>query len=1063
MSKLLQVFLTVALLAGCGGGGDGTGDMKSLPRPALSGLTSDFVLLSPGETWEATLQVDGEGGMPHPDYEADWLTDIVSADGEVATDTPTAGVERFQFTAKRQGVFTVQAKVQGRTLPDEDAADKAAQTKIVTLVVRGGACARIVPDSLSVELLVGESRPFTAEGLAELSPGEQTEDIKYAVSHEVLQYVVQDPSIATWSGGVLTGVSVGETKLNVGCAAKQIPVPVVVKEAAATPPQEGRVPMLSRKALSVGMGPTWPQAPDNVEGRLLLQPQGYPMALLQPYPGVSGLGRGQFGRLLVAEWTGSGFGTTALGTWWETIARPRLALAGDRAYVAFMETQFPGVYLADRPIGDWSVPFRVRALPTGREVNEVAGKVHEARQTEGLDTLGTMAITAGKSAVFVAYTLFFPVEVGFSTTTCVRKVRLVTATDLTLEAFDIHEETFIAPNTQPDACKTSMDLARVDRLHLLPPNFSSTLPRVAMLTGVNNDRKVWYLDWNGVAWNAVAAVDPKQLEPEHVERAVPIDFTVPADGETTTFPAIWASNRNTQKREMWFWPMGMQDLSRWTSYYPQVEGGQVSLFSFMSGDEVFLGNVAGSFLARLDHWKRLVFEEPIWPYLHSEEDPATMRKWPLSGVLASDPRASCDGCAPVRTVQWIWHTGDQVEFVTARLPELPGGPENEARGTYWSDSPVQPSLLAPPVVLSDGSRMAVVEYVADGQTGVAAVAQLWRSDGPGFAFEHVLTDGDIRNWSTAPVEVGDSLYVVTSSEDTMKILKSKDEGETWAEFATAPCNGKVIASKFLEGGQVVALCAPTSEGDTRPFQTLYMSKLLVGVQINDVGGLPVGMEGPGPTLGHSVAILPTAEGFSVILPVRGAGVGNAVLVRRHDLTGAMTKETLTALKGPFDPASVVQTSSGWMVSVSGSYDNGKYTYVVVRSQDDFATQSVKYQDWTDMAGTPLPLQYDSEHNALYLFDGQWLSHDSLVATVRTSTDDGATWQVEPSLVRPWGGRGQTMKVVVREGAGWLVFFQDNSSLRAWSETDDFDGLFAGAVLNQVLKPAADLAYMKLIL
>lgn len=1063
MSRIPGIVVMFALLAACGGGGDGSKDLQSLPKPALSGLTSDFVLLAPGETWEATLQVDGEGGLPHPDYEANWLTDITTADGDVATETPAAGVERFLFTPKRLGVFTVQAKIQGRTLPDEVAAEKAAETKVVTLVVRGGKCTRIVPDMLKVELVVGETRPFSAEGLAELSAGEQKDDLKYAISQEELEFAVENSGIATWDNGALTGVAVGETKLNVTCGTAQIPVPVVVSDADVSPPQEGRVPMLTRQALAVGMGPSWPQAPDNVEGRLVLQSQSYPMALLQPYPGVSGLGKGQFGRLLVAQWTGSGFGTTALGTWWETIAKPRLALTDDRAYVAYMETQFPGAFLADRPLADSKAAFRLRVLPTGKEVEEDAARVFEADQAQGVDTLGTMAITASKSAVFVAYTLFFPVEVGFSTTTCVRKVRLVTATDLTLEASDIHEETYIAPNTDPDACKTSMDLARVARLHLLPPNFSSTLPRVAMLTGINNDRKVWYLDWNGVAWNAVAAVDPKQIEPEHVERAVPIDFTVPADGETTTFPAIWASNRNTQKREMWFWPMGMQDVNRWTSYYPQVEGGQVSLFSFMSGSEVFLGNIAGSFLARLDRWQRLVFEEPIWPYLYAEEDPVAMRKWPISGVVATDPNANCDGCAPVRTVQWIWHTGDQVEFVTARLPELLGGPENETRGSYWSDSSVQPTLLAPPAVLSDGSRMALVEYGADEESDVGAVAQLWRSDGPGFPFEHLLTDGDIRTWATAPVEVGDALYVVSSAEDTMRILKSKDEGETWAEFATAPCNGKVIASKFLEGGQVVAICAPIHEGDTRPFQTLYMSKLLVGVQINDVGGLPVGMEGPGQTLGHSVTILPNAEGFTVVLPVRGPGVGNAVLVRRYDLSGTMKKETMTALKGPFDPASVVETAAGWLVSVSGSYDNGNYTYVVVRSQDDFATQSVKFQDWTGMAGTPLPLQYDSELNTLYLFDGQWLSGDSRVATVRTSTDDGATWQVEPSLVRPWGGRGQQLTHVVREGAGWLVFFHDNSSLRAWEETDDFDGLFSGAVFNQVLKPPADLGYMKLVL
>lgn len=1061
--SLLSVTL-VLLLASCGGGG-GSEQPESLPRPVVSGLTESFVVLHPGEEWEVSLEVDGADGLPHPDYELNWLTDITTADGDVVTETPADGVERFRFTPKRLGVFSLQAKVQGRVLADENADDKLTQTSVVTLVVRGGLCSRVVPDVAQVRLAVGESRPVTIEGLADLPSSQVNGEIKYTPTHETIEVSVQDSAIASFSDGVLLGIAAGETKLMGSCGGIDFSLPVVVTQESLAPPAEGRTPLLDRDGLSLGSSATtFLAAPDNSDNRLLQDAQGYPISVVQTYPGIPNFGMGQYGRLLVAQWTGTGFGFSQLGTWWETIKRPRILTDGaDRLYVAYMEAQFPGVFLADRKTSEPGATFRIRQLPTGKTPEEPSPRVFSDDQTEGLDTLGTLAVSPGTNKVFVAYTLFYPQEVATTTTTCLRKVRLVTATDSILEASDVFEETYVANGTGPDACKSGLSQGRVSRIHMLPPNFSSTLPRIALLTGESNGRRLIYLDWNGTSWNSVVAVDPKTIEPEHVERAVPIDFTVPADGETTQFPAIWVSNRNVPKREMWFWPMNMARTDKWTSFFPHISTGAVSLFSFMAGTETYLGNIAASFLMHLDRANRLVFEEPIWPFLAEDEDPAAMRPQALSAIQSQTVKAPCSGCSPVTQMAALWHHSGSVEYLLTTFPEPLGGPENEARGTAWDGSSIQPTLLASPSILSDGSRYAIVEYPADETAGTAAVSQLWRSDGPGFPFEHVESDGDIANWAIAPVEVQDNQFVVSSHDDTLFVLKSKDEGETWLEIGSAPCNGKVIAARFLSSGQLVAVCAPTQQGDTRPFQTLHLSKLVMGVQINDVGGPPSGLEGPGATLGSSVGILETATGFVVVLPVRGPGVGNAVLVRRYDNDGLLLKETTTALKASLLPSSVVETADGTLVGVTAEYDNGNYNYVVVRSSDDFATQTVRYQEWTGMAGQPLPIQYDADLNTLYIFDIQKAGPDRLRATVRRSTDNGETWEPSPTLLRPWGGMGQSLLYAVPEDGQWLLFLKDNSSLRAWSETSDFDALFSGAVYNQVSIPPMDLTYMRLVL
>ncbi len=1063
--RLMGLAALCAGIWGCGGGGGGSGGGEPLPRPVVSGAAESFVVIGVGEVWEYTVMVKDSSGGAHEDYTIEWVHNIGSADGEVVLSSPAAGQERLSFTPVREGDFSVQARVVGRLVEGEDPADKSAETAPLTVAARGGPCSRIVANLAEVSLLVGEKRPLTFDTLANLHSSQSDAKLKYAASHQQVAVTVQDGDVAAWSDGVLEGLKLGSTKLTVVAGEVETSIPVTVVEGSLAAPGDGRVRMITRPALPVGSNTgSLPQWPRSLDSRMALDSKGYPHVVLQPFPGVPSLGEGTFGRLLVAHWTGSGFGTTALGPWWETIQEPRLAVdSGDKLWVAFLTGQYPGAWVADRAAEGVTGGWRVRPLPGGRDADNPAAVVPASVQSEGVDVKGAVAISSDGSKTYVAYSVFHALESQLTTgTQCVRKLRLAIVDNVGIDFQDIAEELYTVASTAPQACVAGLEEVRISKVTMLPPNFSSTLPRISALTGLNTNRKLYYFDWNGTTWNSVASVDPKVMEPEHIDRAVPLDFTIAGEGKTTALPGVWVSNRNVQKSEMWFWPMNLPREQRWTSFFPQVAGGAVALFSFMVGEDTYLGNVGLSFLARIDRLGRLLFEEPMWPLLVEGEDAAAMRERPISAFWAQELPEACDECRPAGRMWAAWHMSDGVDLASVTFPEQGGGPLAEARGALFADTPAQPRILLPPTIVQDESRFVVVQ-LEDASGSGQKVTQLWRSQGPGFKFEHMTTDGDLANWAMAPVESTDAYYAVSSADDTMVLLRSKDEGETWTDFLSAPCTGKVVASRLLKGGQWVAVCAPTEQGDTRPFQSTFLGKLMSGVQFKDLGGPPEGLEGPGATLGTSVGIVESDADFALVIPVRGPGVGNGVLVRRFDLSGNLVSEAVSPLEAPFIPSTVVQTSNGTLVGVGAGLSNGDYQYAVVRSTDDFKTQTVRYQDWTGLAGAPLQLQYDKDLNTIYLFDGLRGPGDSVRATVRRSNDHGETWQEVPDLLRPWGGAMQRVNFVVADGDKWLIFLEDNASLRGWQETDDFDDLFQGAAINNVSMPKGELIYMRLAL
>ncbi|MBK9266073.1 MAG: hypothetical protein IPM54_40595 [Polyangiaceae bacterium] len=286
----------------------------------------------------------------------------------------------------------------------------------------------------ALRIAIGETRSIPAYTLSKARHqigGERTFHTAEGVSATSAA-----PSIAsTDERGRITGVSVGNTTITLRVNGLESPIEVEVVDEKLAPPADGTHPLLSTRLRSL-TGGTWEDQP-RLYQRLTFDPKGYPFTLAQPLPN-DGTDTVNWQPLLLAEWTGTGFGATVASRFGEEVISPQLAV-DERGlpYVAYRSSGWllPQFVLADR---DASGVFRHRELPIRRNLmtdSEQEQKLWVGGVGEDQTSTEIAILPRKGGGAFVAYAMSS--EPTSEELICRTHVRLVEATDDALNTEEV--------------------------------------------------------------------------------------------------------------------------------------------------------------------------------------------------------------------------------------------------------------------------------------------------------------------------------------------------------------------------------------------------------------------------------------------------------------------------------------------------------------------------------------------------------------------------------------------------------------------------------------------------
>jgi Bacterial Ig-like domain (group 2) len=365
------------------------------------------------------------------------------------------------------------------------------------VLVAGGRAAGVAPYGSETTLAIGEHRPMSA--------WVGTEFIPYAGwSDDALSYAIDDPAVATVSAdGVLVGVAPGTTELHLTAGAASATVAVTVADLPIGPPEPGDylvttvTPTLFESEDARGLGP--------LEAKVAVDRHGYPRIVMPLLTGTAER------PLVLARWTGTGFGFEEIGAGWKRYDQAVTAVTDDgREWILVFDSLFRELYLLDRPAGTDTGGWRERRMPIGPDYGAGEEDFLSFDPTRAEARLGPqLAIRVDGDAVWVAYSTAFDVVNPYSQTTrrwgCPTATYLVRADADTVEP-NLLEMRFrsVGIATQYPDCDALYDI-RDRRLAILPGPEGSDYPGVLAL---QDAFRLYYHD--GAGWAEANPADDGQ-------------------------------------------------------------------------------------------------------------------------------------------------------------------------------------------------------------------------------------------------------------------------------------------------------------------------------------------------------------------------------------------------------------------------------------------------------------------------------------------------------------------------------------------------------------------------
>lgn len=1063
LTTCFPMMLAVLLATACSGPSADSSDEATLP--VVSGMTSDFIQVQPGNPVTITLSVDASPGVPAQDYLVSWITDVKSQDGEVVVASVGAGREQWTFTPSRVGFYTVKAEVfahRDADITDDQTPRRSTRTAVIQSF--GGDCVSLQFDNPRMELVVGETRSVSVEALADLPSAQVEGYVNSTPSHETVQFSVGDDTLVKLSPeGVVSALAPGDTQITATCSGAQTSLDIHITSGGMQQPGKGFHTLFHRSSnhyggdLDTNVG--------SMDGRLSFRANGWPVAVVQPLSGTLQQAQSRHKRLLLAEWTGTGFGYVQLGEPFSSARHPHVLVDEDDAvWVVWQELDLADIKVAYRAPDASPDDFLIRSLPLDQE--PVEGQLMAPLDRLQLDwtTGSSLALgTRSGGGVYVAYNVFGPAPGEHATPICANILRLAEVTSGFFATTDLHSAEFPGSVEGFEGCMENLPEYGVQRLVMVPQaNGNSVL--WSSEEGKAFRQIVRYTLQNG-AWEREVLVDPADLSSDDPARLEPIDFVPvvnPASADKTGL--IWVSNRQEGKPDIEYHTLDLPQNHYWTGLFPEVEGATQYLFSVFVQGRTYLGDRnAGPWMA-LTPFGTLQWEDPVWlldPDAELEEIEALRYYSALSGFAVQDDQ-----------VHLVMDNNQRgVDLVILELPRPLTLNGEESDGKRLTEDALTPSIVGAIQVREDRTRHLLVEYADTAghyvptdcnALGCVDLPQpagraVLKSTGPGDPFlptDENLEGLNLEQLVAAPFENKGNLYALQAAADHLQLMRFKDG--LWSPLLEHSCNGEVLAWAATAGGSLGVICAPTQQGDSRDFQILYATKMLAGVEWMDLGGAPDNYQGPNFTNGTSVALLPDGDQLVAVVLLNGPG-GWQVLLRRCGSLG-VESEVQSPLDEPIPLHTLALAQDGSLVGMAFRSGSKGYQWFAVRTTDDFANHTWKI--FGDGTFTPPAGALSLGSGRLVVPGSRQVSSDVSRAFYVTSDDFGVTWS-DPVDIRPDGGGLQKVLQGVQESDyGLLLLLEDNGSTRAWVD-NDFAADFPLESISDVSYPRPETGLMKI--
>ncbi len=986
------------VLAGCGGCDDP--DELTLPRPHVEGLVTDepYYVAAGSELAIDVRLRDDDGNLV--DAPVEWFIEPESWLGpkgpEWTTERIEPGVHRLRITphsAYRRTYVMLRVYFGDQSLPE------AFDTKTARVVGYGGEPLEVLGYQPVLRMAPGERRAAHAFTLAGY-PGGADPTVRVS-GDDATSYAIEGGAIASVDpDGVVTAIAAGSTSLVIthGALSQRVPIEVAAHPLAPPGPELAVAP----RDLSGATPGQW--APLVTEAATLALDSG-------GYPHMTFLARkAQAASVVVASWTGTGFGFETVSRPYEQVGATSVRIAideNDRLYVVYRDAVDPVFVLAERPARGGPADWTYRRLVLDADVNEPAWQTYVTLQGDAL----TMLPRSG-GGMWIAYRSIHGIRGADGD--CSQLVRLAEVTSQ-ITYRDVRHDRYSSSSRLE--CAYDRNVPYLDPLALV----AGTGPIVDVVTTLPTPTSAGLVRMRASGAGAADRWTSELLLPErddrlenhdgrpHDLRKVAIARAREPGQVDRIFGAYCARASSTDAGFLQIVEVGNAD-GRWA--VGANNNPCESLHVFQTGPYLYLGGAAPGGFVR------------TWPFGGTRADYTldAFANYPFESSLeyARMTNVALQGDTLVQRI-------DNALF-TMKLPPAPAQPtDSELDGLRLGNDIRTPVVTLPPLVRSDGRRFVLsdsVTYVSETISG-----SLMSSAGPGQPWTVVDRRADDAELAFLGriFEVPGALFAQRQilAGGTPSFARSLDGGATWLGWGSISVSQPVRAVHVAPVGQAVVVL----DAGATDHEIFFASAVHTSPLFTSLGGLPTAL-----TSTHSVidtqgpvhGITTTAtEAYVVTTVVHNATSKQQLLVQRFALaSGAAAGHYLVDL-GPgheLHPEGAVADGNGVVYVPLWTPGHLVHERKVVAIDPVAGSASIEVIDSSAHLDLQLARLADGRLAAVYS-----ASAPAQRRQVVVRTREASGWSA-PTIVRA-GGRGQSVDAIAAEpDGGLLVVVADNVAM-----------------------------------
>lgn len=987
------------VLAGCGGCEDP--EEPYVLRPHVEGLVTDepyYVAAGSELVIEVKLR-DDAGNLQ--DAEVEWFVEPEAWLGpkgpEWTAEKAEPGVHRLRITphaAYRRTYVMLRVYFGTESLPE------AFDTPSARVIGYGGEPHEVLGYQPVIRMAPGERRAAHAFTLASY-PGGSDPTVRVS-GDDATTYAIDNSAVASVDAdGIVTAIASGTASLVVTHGAVSQTVPIEVTAGTLAPP--GSELAIVPRSLAGTTQTEWARLDTSPEGTtLVVDSGGYPHMIFHAR-------KAQASSVVVASWTGTGFGFETVSRAYEQVGEGSLRLAiddNDRLYVVYRDGVDPGFVLAERPARGGPAEWTYRRLDIDHPAIEgvdtrPAWQSHVNLQR---DIITTLPRSGG--GMWIAYRVIH--GIAGSVGACSELVRLAEVTPSQITYRDVRHERYEA--TSRLECAYDRNVPYLDPLALVAG--SGAVVDVVTTLPSNDAAGLVRLRAAGDRWTSEKLLPERddQLDnyfglPHDLRKVAIARAREPGQVERI-FAAYCTRATSTSNGSLLIVEVG-NPSGRW--FLGANHNPCESVHAFQTGPYLYLGSAAPGRFVR------------TWPFGDARPDNAldAFADYPFEQSLEY-ARMEAVAVTGDLLVQRIDRT-----LFTVPLPPAPAEPTgDELEGLRLGSEIRTPIVTTRPLVRGDGRRFVLsdsVKYVSDTISGA-----LMTSSGPGQPWTVVdrRTDDAELEFLGQIWEIPGALFAQRAilAGGNPSFARSLDGGATWEAWGSIGIAQPVRAQLVTPAGQAFVVL----DAGNVDHEIFFAPAVHTSPSFTSLGGLPSALAATHRVIDnqepvHGIATSAT-EAYVVTTVVESISSKRQLLVQRFALLdGTATGHYLVDLGTGWELHPELAVADGQGVVYVPYWTPGHLVYERKLAVIDPVAGTVTTETLATDAHLDVQLARLADGRVAAAYSESAPAHRRRVV-VRMRETTG--WSA-PKAVRA-GGRAQSLDAIAAEpDGGLLVVMADN--------------------------------------